>query len=66
MRYQDGEAYLNSILKGTPIGHSLSEEPLDVQEEVLRKTRENLQRWSVLEGILLPAECVIVGAEKPE
>ena len=66
MRYQDGEAYLNSILKGTPIGHSLSEEPPEVQEEVLRKTRKNVQRWSTPEGILLPAECVIASATKPE
>ena len=65
MRYADSEAYLNSILKGTPIGHSLSEESPDVQQEVLRKTRENLQRWTGPEGILLPAECVIAGAAKP-
>jgi SAM-dependent methyltransferase len=65
MRYSDREAYLNSILKGTPIGHSLSEEPPEIQEEVLRKTRANLQSWTTTEGVLLPAECVIVGAEKP-
>jgi ubiquinone/menaquinone biosynthesis C-methylase UbiE len=65
MRYSDAESYLNSILKATPIGHSLSEEPPEVQEEVLRKTRANLQRWSTPEGIELPAECVIAGAEKP-
>lgn len=65
MRYNDGDAYLNSILKGTPIGHSLSEEPPEVQDEVLRKTRANLQKWSTPEGILLPAECVVVRAEKP-
>lgn len=65
MHYGDGEAYLNTILKATPIGHSLSEEPPEVQEEVLRKTRANLLKWSTPEGILLPAECVIAGAEKP-
>ncbi len=64
MRYGDGDAYLNSILKGTPIGHSLSEEPAEVQQEVLRKTRANLEKWSTPEGVLLPAECVIASAEK--
>jgi len=65
MRYDDVDSYLNSILKATPIGHSLSEEPPEVQEEVLIKTRANLQKWSTPEGILLPAECVIASARKP-
>jgi ubiquinone/menaquinone biosynthesis C-methylase UbiE len=65
MPYADSDAYLNSILKATPIGHSLSEEPPEVQEDVLRKTRANLLKWSTPDGILLPAECVIAGAQKP-
>lgn len=63
--FKDEEAYLDSTLKGTPIGHSLSEEEPDVQKEVLRKTRENLQRWKQPHGTLaLPAECVVVWARK--
>jgi len=64
MRFDNEQAYLNSILKATPIGHSLSEETTEVQEEVLRKTRANLLKWSTPEGILLPAECVIAVAHK--
>jgi SAM-dependent methyltransferase len=65
MRYSDEEAYLNTILKATPLGHSLSEESPEVQEEVLRKTRANLQKWAAPDGFRLPAECVVVGAQKP-
>jgi SAM-dependent methyltransferase len=64
MRFDDEPAYLNSILKATPIGHSLSEEPQEVQDEVLQKTQANLLKWSTPEGILLPAECVISVAYK--
>jgi ubiquinone/menaquinone biosynthesis C-methylase UbiE len=56
------EDYLNAILKSTPIGHSLSEEDPPVQHEVLRKTRENLERYRTSEGISLPAEFVVVRA----
>jgi len=65
MQYRDEDAYLNTILKATPLGHSLSEEAPEVQEEVLRKTRANLRKWSTPDGLRLPAECVVVGAQKP-
>lgn len=58
------DAYLESILTGTPIGHSLSEEDSAVQEQVLRKTRENLEKWKTPQGLAIPAECVIVTAVK--
>jgi len=58
------DAYLQSILTGTPIGHSLSEEDSAVQEQVLRKTRANLKRWETAQGLAIPAECVIVTAVK--
>jgi ubiquinone/menaquinone biosynthesis C-methylase UbiE len=58
------EVYLQSILKATPIGHSLSEEEPGVQQEVLRKTRENLRKWETPEGLAIPAECVVVSALK--
>lgn len=63
--FPDVESYFHSTLKGTPIGHSLSEEPREVQEEVLRKTRENLKKWTNKDGTLaLPAECVVVSGRK--
>jgi ubiquinone/menaquinone biosynthesis C-methylase UbiE len=58
------ETYLESVLKGTPIGHSLAEEDPSVQAEVLRKTRVNLKKWSTPKGLAMPAECVIVTATK--
>ena len=60
MRFADEDGYLQAILKGTPIGHSLSEEPPEVQREVLRKTRQNLQEWKRPDGLSIPAECVLV------
>ena len=64
LRYENPEAYLDSMLKATPIGHSLSEEPPDVREDVLRKSRENLRRWTTPRGVELPAECVIVRGQR--
>ncbi|MCI4351817.1 MAG: methyltransferase domain-containing protein [Thermoplasmata archaeon] len=60
MRFENEDRYLQSILKATPIGHSLSEEPPEVQREVLLETRKNLQAWKGPEGITIPAECVLV------
>jgi len=62
---RDEEEYLGSLLKGTPIGHSLFEEPPDVRAEVLRKTRANLRAWRTADGLAIPAECVLVTAKKP-
>ena len=60
------EAYLRGTLKGTPIGHSLSEEDEAAQKEVLRKTKQNLKPWTKTDGsIRLPAEGVVVSARKP-
>ena len=58
------EEYLNIVLKATPIGHSLSEEEPSVQDEVLRKTKANLEKWKKNGGLSIPAECVVVRAEK--
>ncbi|MCI4341433.1 MAG: methyltransferase domain-containing protein [Thermoplasmata archaeon] len=65
LRFDDEDAYFRAILKATPIGHSLSEEPEDVQQEVLRKTRQNLAPWRTPEGLRIPGEGVIVTARKP-
>ncbi|HTP54923.1 MAG TPA: methyltransferase domain-containing protein [Thermoplasmata archaeon] len=64
LTFRNEEEYLRSILKGTPIGHSLSEEPPEVQEQVLRETHANLAPWTSDRGITLPSECVLVTASK--
>lgn len=61
--FKDVDEYMHLVLKGTPIGHSLSEEDKDVQAEVVAKTRQNLQKYVTPRGIALPAECVIVTAQ---
>ncbi|HXY47480.1 MAG TPA: methyltransferase domain-containing protein [Thermoplasmata archaeon] len=58
----DADAYLDTVLKGTPLGHSLSEETAEVQREVLRDTRERLAQYTTGDGVTLPAECVLVTA----
>ncbi len=63
-QFRDPEEYLEVLLRGTPIGHSLSEEESEVQREVLSATRSNLLRWSKADGITLPGECVFVTARK--
>ena len=64
MQFDSSDDYLNSMLKGTPIGHSLSEEDPGIQKVVLKKTRANLERWRTPSGFSMPAECVIVTARK--
>jgi ubiquinone/menaquinone biosynthesis C-methylase UbiE len=56
------EEYLETILRGTPIGHSLGEESAEVQEKVLRATRAHLETHRTAGGIELPAEVVFVTA----
>lgn len=59
------DAALGSMLKGSPLGHSLSEEDAVVQERVLAKTRANLGRFVRPDGTVRgPAEAVIVNAVK--
>ncbi len=62
--FKDEEEYFSVVLNSTPFGHSLSEEDSDVQKKVLRKARSNLQAWKGRSGITLPAEIVIVTADK--
>jgi SAM-dependent methyltransferase len=64
LKFDDEEGYLHALLKATPIGHSLSEEPEETQKEVLSKTRENLTKWKTPEGLSIPGEGVIVSARK--
>lgn len=63
-RFANAEEYLDVILRGTPIGHSLSEESRKVQREVLRATRENLRGWTTGGGVSIPGECVFVTARR--
>ncbi len=65
LRWADEEQYLESLLKATPIGHSLSEETPEVQQEVLHDTRSNLKQWKTESGLAIPGECVFVTADKP-
>ena len=60
--FKDEEQYLRGLLTATPIGHSLSEETPEVQQEVLQETRANLAAWKTPDGISLPSECVYVTA----
>ncbi|MCI4347235.1 MAG: methyltransferase domain-containing protein [Thermoplasmata archaeon] len=60
MRFENEDRYLQSILKATPIGHSLSEETPEAQREILRETHQNLQAWKGPAGLSIPAECVLV------
>lgn len=62
--FRDAEEYLEVLLKGTPIGHSLSEEDAKVQRQVLRNTRANLRAWTNARGISIPGECVFVTARR--
>ncbi|MCI4337449.1 MAG: methyltransferase domain-containing protein [Thermoplasmata archaeon] len=64
MEFASPEAYLDGLLRGTPIGHSLSEESLEVREEVLAATKSGLEAWRTPQGISLPAEAVLVSARK--
>jgi SAM-dependent methyltransferase len=61
---RDPEEFLNTILEGTPIGHSLSEEDIEIQQKVLEKTRANIKRYATASGVRIPAECVQVFASK--
>lgn len=57
--------YLNMVLEGSPLGHSLSEEKEDVQKQVIEKAKANIAKYYAPgKGIVIPGECVMVSAEK--
>jgi len=58
----NADTYLDVLLRGTPLGHSLSEESAEVQRQVLRDTRATLAKYATDDGLALPAECVLVTA----
>src|SRR5713101_4273574 len=62
--WRNEDDYLDSILGGTPLGHSLKEEDPPVQKRILAKARTNLREWKSRRGIEIPCEAVIVTATK--
>lgn len=58
--FPSADAYLEAILEGTPLGHSLAEEDEQVQETVLRETRENLEAYTYGDALVIPGEAVYV------
>lgn len=57
------DEWYHAVLRGSPIGHSLREEDEAVQEDVMRETARNLQKWKRADGsLLMPCEAVVVSA----
>ncbi len=59
------DEYLDMVLTGTPLGHSLSEESPKIQKKILEKAHKNIKPYKGANGIRIPAECVLVTASKP-
>ncbi len=63
-RIASEDDYLDAMLNGTPMGHSIREESPDVQAKVIAKTRQNLRAWRSNGGFEIPCECVLVTGRK--
>jgi len=64
-RFRSVDEFMAGCLQGTPLGHSLREEDPPVQEAILRKTHENLKRWTRADGtVSMPAEFVLVSGTR--
>lgn len=64
-RFPSPQAWLDALLRGTPLGHSLSEEEPQVQEAILAKTAVNMQRYVHRDGtVIAPTEALVVSARK--
>ena len=64
--FRDARTFFDAVLKGTPVGHSLSEEDEPTQKAVLQKTARNLERWTLPDGtVRAPAEAVVVAGVRP-
>lgn len=60
------EDYLNMVLDGSPLGHSLSEETQETQRNVIEKAKRNIAQYGVPgKGVSIPAECIIAYTSKP-
>ena len=64
MAFRDEDDYINTLVKGTPIGHSIKEEDPPVQAKILARTRQNLRDWKTRKQIEIPCEAVVVTATK--
>jgi len=62
--FRSAEEYLELLLEGTPLGHSLAEEDPEVRAVVLREARDALASHATADGIRLPGEVVHVLAER--
>ena len=59
------QEYLDLMLIGSPIGHSLSEVSPKIQKRILEKALKNVKVYKGSTGVRIPAECVLVTASKP-
>jgi ubiquinone/menaquinone biosynthesis C-methylase UbiE len=64
MAFKNEDEYIEVLVHGTPLGHSIAEEEPLVQKKILALTRENLRPWRTRKGIEMPCECVLVTARK--
>ena len=64
MAFKNEDEYIDVLVHGTPLGHSIAEEDPLVQKKILALTRENLRPWRTRKGIEMPCECVLVTARK--
>ncbi len=60
----DEKEYLDAMVHGTPMGHSIREEEPATQEKIIAKTVQNLQSFRTRSGFELPCECVLVTGRK--
>lgn len=68
MAFPDADTYIEAVMEGTPVGHSLEEESQEVQDAVLEEARWYIDRWNEAEGdegVVLSGETVVVHARRP-
>ena len=60
------DAYWEMAIRGTPIGHSLAEEPLEAQRTIEAAARANIAADAAADGtVTIPTTAMIVTARKP-
>ncbi len=62
--FASADEYLETMLEGTPVGHSLEEEDEDVQASVLADARENLEAYTYGDALVIPGEAAYVVGTK--
>lgn len=63
-RFASADEYIQLILDGTPLGHSLHEEDPATQQEILREARTRLRGYETDGGVALPATALLVDAHR--